>query len=808
MEVYAQTALTLLLHHRCKDDLKVTTSRYPHAAKFRQVYNREMAGKTRKIPPKVFTERNIQFLQNIQNCRSNSLRCKVKADELASKTDPFEDDGLLLDDRDNDEDEDDNNEDVIGYESFMEALEDQCAPPSTDHDSTYLPAAMKSFKFSKIRERGKRECGFAAWCEPEDCVAPEQPFLQKNHVGSRASVPSATVPNGRRVTCTVDSIVKVLLRRVTTKSKQVVWKDKSIDVTPAIGSTKSVREWSRAALGTDKKQQRAFESIISAFILTFYDEAPEFRNDATTEAGATRNKFRRSQKALRVLKGNQKEDQLTCLLHGPGSSGKSTVINLVIAYAKEFCLQLGHPFQARTIVVTAMSGVAATLLNGETTYSALALNKEPHNITQEFMDAWDDNRLTIIDEISFAAPSDIKTMYENAKIILRENFKHYGGSNMVFAGDYSQLVPVNKECIYNCDEMAEFQGIINCFIELDGTWRFKDDPFWGKMMKRFREGVPTLQDIHTINDNCHVDNKKPPSKIQVATHTNKDRDAVNTAIFEDYCQHNRPTDNSVFEGATMIFMDSLCMETSVGTLTAIKSNMVKRHFYENCSEDFCKIQGKKGRVDPCLKLYPGCPMMLTLNKDVSNGEANGSRVFVQSIDIKFGESPFNLKLDCGTTIQALFVSQVESITVRHENQDICPPVFKIEAKKFSFKCELKVGTEEMKTKMSGIQFPIISNSCTTGHKLQGCTVTALLANDWHYVGNWAYVVLSRVKTMAGLYLRQPLVTDLSKYAMSDNMKHMIHKFKQTCALQPLSDEDYEDLCTDSEYRIPIVTQSP
>ena len=54
--------------------------------------------------------------------------------------------------------------------------------------------------------------------------------------------------------------------------------------------------------------------------------------------------------------------------------------------------------------------------------------------------------------------------------------------------------------------------------------------------------------------------------------------------------------------------------------------------------------------------------------------------------------------------------------------------------------------------MKGTQFPIISNSCTTGHKLQGYTVPKILVNDWYYGTNWAYIVLSRVKTMDGLYL--------------------------------------------------------
>ena len=50
-----------------------------------------------------------------------------------------------------------------------------------------------------------------------------------------------------------------------------------------------------------------------------------------------------------------------------------------------------------------------------------------------------------------------------------------------------------------------------------------------------------------------------------------------------------------------------------------------------------------------------------------------------------------------------------------------------------------------------------SNIATTGHKLQGMSKDILIVNDWNYqCVNWVYVVLSRVRTLAGLYLMKPL----------------------------------------------------
>ena len=47
-------------------------------------------------------------------------------------------------------------------------------------------------------------------------------------------------------------------------------------------------------------------------------------------------------------------------------------------------------------------------------------------------------------------------------------------------------------------------------------------------------------------------------------------------------------------------------------------------------------------------------------------------------------------------------------------------------------------------KMKPTHFPIIGNFATTGHKLQGKTITNLVIAEWRDIENWVYVVLSRV----------------------------------------------------------------
>ena len=806
MEQYAQLVLTLFYPHRHVGDLQAPNAgRFPYLFKLRDVYQREKQARNFGEEVVVFTEKNTTFLQNLQNARSNSLRYKMSGDPLADITVPYEspnpqdDDGL--------DDGDDNEEDEIeetAYEIFAKELQQEHSiRPSTDEDPEFLNDTLRNFDFGKMKDKGRDNCGNENDVTVETIVEEVLDFVETDHANTVPNPQDTTneQPSGTRAKYSVKDIVNLHLKRNEPKTSKTIWEDKTVDVSSATGSIKSIREWSKACFGSDKKQQRAFEVLISAFLLTFYDEKAEDKFDVESENPHYRSKYRRAQRALRKMRGAKKDVNLVALLHGAGGSGKSTVINTVKAYAKDYCRMLGHKFTNRTIIVTAMSGVAATLLGGETTHSVLGLNRD--SVQNEEALEWADARLLIIDEVSFASDSDFEKMHEHLKLFMRDHFHDYGGLNVVFAGDYSQLEPVGRDPIYKDGNYCpEFHGALNCYIELDGKWRFRKDPRWGDIMARFREGCPTYEDIDLINSECLTSKKTPPVGIQVASYTNKDRDAINASIYDSWTTRNKPEDGSVLKAACLVFMDELYMNDGSKTAVPITSNMVKRHFYENCTESECNFGSNgRGRVDPVLKLYPDAPMMLTRNTDVARGEANGSRVRCKKIVMKGGEKPFELLLDNGTTIFAVYASQLKHITLEHENADISPRRFNIESDNFTFKCRMMVGDEELYAGMKGRQFPIISNSCTTGHKLQGCTVDSILANDWYYGANWVYVVLSRVRTMKGLYIRKPLSKDLKKYEKPAAMKEMLKKFQDTIAVEMFSDEEYDEMCkhiTDSD----------
>jgi hypothetical protein len=135
------------------------------------------------------------------------------------------------------------------------------------------------------------------------------------------------------------------------------------------GSAKRIIDWAEKS-NLDSNQQRAFEVITGSFVLSYYDTA--------TESKESRAPYQAQKKKLQILVHNdtREDNRLICFHHGPGGSGKSAVIDLVVLYANSFCKLCWDDFCSSDCVMVdaALTGVAAALLQGETTHSALYLN--------------------------------------------------------------------------------------------------------------------------------------------------------------------------------------------------------------------------------------------------------------------------------------------------------------------------------------------------------------------------------------------------------------------------------------------------
>ena len=79
-----------------------------------------------------------------------------------------------------------------------------------------------------------------------------------------------------------------------------------------------------------------------------------------------------------------------------------------------------------------------------------------------------------------------------------------------------------------------------------------------------------------------------------------------------------------------------------------------------------------------------------------------------------------------------------------------------------------------RTPLKGVsitQLPINMNDATAGNKLQGMSKDKLIVVSWSFMQNWIYVVLSRVRTLSGLFLLKPLPDDcLDKFQVPQDLQ--------------------------------------
>ena len=150
--------------------------------------------------------------------------------------------------------------------------------------------------------------------------------------------------------------------------------------------------------------------------------------------------------------------------------------------------------------------------------------------------------------------------------------------------------------------------------------------------------------------------------------------------------------------------------------------------------------------------------MLPSNSNVREGKANGSQATFEKLVLKRNATVHTVMLSNGVPVKAVLASDVDHVVLHHTNKRVQPQIFTIEPKQYTFRvrilkpASLRVkGDEREELRMKAKQLPVIINNATTGHKLQGSGVKSVFVHTWSYTTNWAYVMLSRVKTKNDLF---------------------------------------------------------
>jgi hypothetical protein len=742
---------------------------------------------------------HIQMLTNIQQCY-NSLGNPVLPDSLQCCTTDILQDGL--------EDKEANREKM--NEMIMEEMTDIAAILSEtlfgdDNESVSSPRNM-TITLSKLRDKGAHKCGYSLLKSPlyplgeslTDMSMVDEPSEDSARSPHIFMSTQSIVPDDNRIT--YDRLFSLTFRSST---RLVAPIGTCLSSVVADGSFNSIIEWADIAFKNeisqiiDEHQKRAFQVIISSFILSYIHEA-EVNREKFGDGLHRRERCLNNQwkKALMNLRGRgiQDQSQLIAFLSGPGGSGKSHVITMVLQYARAYTRLLKVPFTKRTIVVTAMTGVAATAIRGETIHSAAGLFQKQTSI--ECVKEWQDTRLLILDEISFASKDILEKLHAKLGELTENRESKYGGLNVVFAGDFSQLEPISGKPLYADTDFRLWHEAINCYLPLEGNHRFAKDPLYGAIMSRFREGVPTKQDFDVLNSRvmssiagAEVKPEDIPDGVTHAVYRNSDRDAINNGIFYHHLKSTHSKDPLTKPPDHTILIKAGELKWKRGREHISRSLNFNASFqnvlFNECGADNIESHGfgTQRRIDPLLKLHIGMPLMFTVNADVANGVANGTLCFLRKVKLKPATANTILptcNVD-GFWVNTVCATDVEYLVCQHSGSD---EIFHVEMES-NTQVRAKIpfhtifGIPMKKAPVVNLylsQFPILINYACTGHKLQGQTKEKLCVSAWSYTKNWPYVALSRVSTLQGLYLRLPLNTDPLKYAMSSKLKRMLQRF--------------------------------
>ena len=270
---------------------------------------------------------------------------------------------------------------------------------------------------------------------------------------------------------------------------------------------------------------------------------------------------------------------------------------------------------------------------------------------------------------------------------------------------------------------------------------------------------------------------KLPSNIVYATFTNMDRCAINDGIFREFVKSTHSKDLLAPLPSHTIIVKASDLKLRVEktqryrNMPALQENLL----YTGCCD--AHVQATSGisagggsksslRVDPMLKLYVGRPVMINKNIDVEKSIANGAMCTFKSVVLKNGYEDCDVLNIDGYYVRCVSADKVQFIEVVLQEGDT-RKILKLEAESTSalasfpcpgpFDSEITSSTPRRKKKIQLTQFPFNIANARTVHKLQGRSIENLLVSTWSYTTNWVYVVLSRVRTSNGLFVRVPLL---------------------------------------------------
>uniref|UniRef100_A0A669AV05 ATP-dependent DNA helicase n=1 Tax=Oreochromis niloticus TaxID=8128 RepID=A0A669AV05_ORENI len=412
-------------------------------------------------------------------------------------------------------------------------------------------------------------------------------------------------------------------------------------------------------------------------------------------------------------------------INGGAGTGKSHLIKCIHSEASKILSRL--PANAEeadisnpTVLLTSFTGTAAFSINGSTLHSLLKLPRSLKPPIQGLGNQLDEVRcelmnaeIIVIDEISMV--SKPLFAYVDARLKqIKGTQRPFGGMSVLAVGDFYQLPPVRQSkplCVYDPEQIDLWQEHFQ-MITLTEIMRQKDDVAFAEMLNRIRVKEKTdelsqcdrdlLSQAVTAPEEC-------PIEVLHIYATNKNVES-----------HNTDTLKKLHSNIIIINADDFQKDKRTG-------RMARRDK---------PFTGGRNDLPDTLNVAEGARVMLTRNLDTLNGLVNGA--FGILIKVVRSEND----------------GHIIKLGLRMDNRQ---PMRHNRSANAASDDLVYIERAEESLKFKGAvrrQFPVKLAFACTIHKTQGLTTqTAVVSMKNIFEPGMAYVALSRVTSLSGLYLQ-------------------------------------------------------
>ena len=416
---------------------------------------------------------------------------------------------------------------------------------------------------------------------------------------------------------------------------------------------------------------------------------------------------------------------LCMFLSGEGGTGKSFLIETIKALVNSI-----WSVDGLLCAVAAPTGLAAFNVGGITIHRLFQLPVEHaaraatywslSKSSQKVMKTTLCNvKLFIIDEISMVSSLNLAYIHMRLEELFNEG-EWFGARNMLFVGDLLQLQPVSGNPVFEKISTKTLLFQLGCattvniwresvtYDELIINERQKKDREFSSMLNCIRRGYPTDETLSLL--------EKRVIKVSISDKFSELEKSGQTPV----CLF--PTRKACFDfnvemlhHLTPKIHDLLCVDEIDQTLSTRKWNKKASEHLEKLNSDCNMTAGLEAK----LTLAVGARVMLRRNIDTKAGLVNGAVGTVLSIAL-------------------------HHVTVQFDHMS---PPYDVEMVKSRFMVMHNFYVYRK-------QFPLILAYAVTIHKSQGLSLDCAIVDlsDAVFSPGMAYVALSRVRSLSGLYL--------------------------------------------------------